>query len=98
LVVSLDSRNLSDRVESILVAPFSSAGKEGPTTLLFQPGETGLPGPSFLKGHFITVLRKALLRERLPRLFSDRRMRQVCRAIRRAFDPDAPLESVPIGR
>jgi mRNA-degrading endonuclease toxin of MazEF toxin-antitoxin module len=90
LIVSLDSRNLSERVESVLVVPFGSQGAEGPSTLRLEPGETGLPGPSYLKGHFITTLKKTLLGERLPRLLSRSRMHQVSQAIRRAFDPDAP--------
>jgi mRNA-degrading endonuclease toxin of MazEF toxin-antitoxin module len=90
LVVSLDGRNASDRVDSVLIIPFGSQGAEGPTTLRLEPGETGLPGPSWLKGHFITTLKKSLLRDRLPRPFSAARMRQVSLAIRRAFDPDSP--------
>jgi mRNA-degrading endonuclease toxin of MazEF toxin-antitoxin module len=98
LVVSLDSRNVNDRVDSVLTVPFSSTGMEGPTTLLLQPGETGLPGPSYLKGHFIGTLRKTHLQQRLPRPFSDRRMREVCLAIRRAFEPDAPVDPIRISR
>ncbi len=90
LVVSLDSRNMSDRVDSVLIVPFGSQGADGPTTLRFEPGETGLPGPSWLKAHFITTLKKSLLVERLPRPLSAARMRQVSLAIRRAFDPDSP--------
>src|SRR5437899_4255172 len=67
LVVSLDSRNMSERVDSVLIVPFGSQGAEGPTTLRFEPGETGLPGPSWLKGHFITTLKKSLLGERQTR-------------------------------
>lgn len=96
LVVSLDTRNLSERVGSVLAVPFSSTGKEGPTTILFPPGETGLPGPSYLKAHFVSTVEKSCFRERLPRPFSDRRMREVCIAIRRAFDPDAPFDT-PLG-
>lgn len=92
LVVSLDARNLSDRVNSVLMVPFSSTGAEGPTVMGLEPGETGLPAASYLKGHFISTLPKARLLERLPRPFSARRMRQVCEIIRRAFDPDAPYE------
>ena len=91
LVVSLDSRNASERVDSVLIVPFGSQGADGPTTLRFEPGETGLPGPSWLKGHFIGTLKKSLLGERLPRPLSALRMRQVSLAIRRAFDPDSPL-------
>jgi len=91
LVVSLDSRNMSDRVDSVLIVPFGSQGAQGPTTMRFEPGETGLPAPSWLKGHFITTLKKSLLNERLPRPVSNARMRQVSLAIRRAFDPDSPV-------
>jgi mRNA-degrading endonuclease toxin of MazEF toxin-antitoxin module len=89
LIVSLDSRNLSERLDSVLIVPFSSNGADAPTTLRFEAGETGLPGPSWLKGHFITTLKKSLLKERLPRPLSAMRMRQVSLAIQRAFDPDA---------
>jgi mRNA-degrading endonuclease toxin of MazEF toxin-antitoxin module len=90
LIVSLDSRNLSDRVDSVLIVPFGSQGADGPTTLRFEPGETGLPDTSWLKGHFITTLKKSLLQERLPRALSTAQMRQVSSTIRRAFDPDSP--------
>jgi PemK-like, MazF-like toxin of type II toxin-antitoxin system len=90
LIVSLDSRNISERVDSVLIVPFRSHDVDGPTTLQFEPGETGLPGPSWLKGHFITTLKKSLLGERLPRQFSAVKMRQVSLAIQRAFDPDSP--------
>jgi hypothetical protein len=91
LVVSLDSRNLSERVDSVLIVPFGSQGSDGPTTVRFEPGETGLPGPSWLKGHFITTLKKSSLGACLPRPLSAVRMRQVSLAIRRGFDPDSPL-------
>jgi mRNA-degrading endonuclease toxin of MazEF toxin-antitoxin module len=91
LVVSLDSRNGSERVDSVLIVPFGSQGGDGPTTLRFESGETGLPGPSWLKGHFIATLKKSLLGERLPRPLSAARMRQVSLAIQRAFDPNSPL-------
>jgi mRNA-degrading endonuclease toxin of MazEF toxin-antitoxin module len=91
LVVSLDSRNVSERVDSVLIVPFGSQGAEGPTTLRFEPGETGLPAPSWVKGHFITTLKKSLLGERLPRPLSAARMRQVSLAIQHAFDRNSPL-------
>jgi mRNA-degrading endonuclease toxin of MazEF toxin-antitoxin module len=91
LVVSLDSRNASERVDSVLIVPFGSQGADGPTTLRFEPGETGLPEPSWMKGHFITTLKKSVLGERLPLPLSAVRMRQVSLAIQRAFDPDSPL-------
>lgn len=92
LVVSLDARNKSDRVNSVLIVPFGSAGYEGPTTLRLEPGETGLPAPSYLKGHFITTLAKDRLLRREGRSLSSARMRVVSEIIRRAFDPDAPYE------
>ena len=90
LIVSLDPRNASERVDSVLVIPFGSSGYEGPTTLRLEPGETGLPAASYLKGHFITTLAKARLLRREGRLLSSSRMRQVSQMIFRAFDPDAP--------
>ena len=89
LVVSLDSRNLSERVDSVLIIPFGSHGADGPTTLRFEPGESGLPGISWLKGHFIGTLKKSLLGERLPKALSASRMRSVSLAIQRSFDPNA---------
>jgi mRNA-degrading endonuclease toxin of MazEF toxin-antitoxin module len=90
VVVSLDERNASDRVTSILAVPFGSAGREGPTSLRLEPGETGLQGPSYLKAHFISVIEKKDLIEPLPRAMSHRRMRQLVAMINRAIDPDAP--------
>lgn len=92
LVISLDGRNFSERVDTVLIIPFGSVGGEGPTTVQLETGETGLPGPSWLKGHFVTTLKKSRLVERLPRPLSARRMREVSAMIRRAFDPDAPWE------
>jgi mRNA-degrading endonuclease toxin of MazEF toxin-antitoxin module len=97
LIVSLDARNLSDRAQSVLIVPFSSRVAEAPTTLVLPPGETGLSGPSCLRGHFVTTLPKQLLIERQPRPLSGTRMREVCLAIRRAFDPDAPFPARPTG-
>lgn len=93
VIVSLDSRNASERVTSVLAVPFGSYGGEGPTAMRFEPGETGLPEPSFLKAHFISVIDKGLLVERL-RVLSDRRMREVVAMVNRAIDPDAPYEPV----
>ena len=95
LVVSLDARNASDRIDSVLVVPFGSTGIEGPTSLKFEPGETGLPGVSYLKGHFITTLKKTRLKQRSGRVLPRSRMGEVSAMIRRAFDPDAPWESDP---
>ena len=54
------------------------------------PGETGLPGPFFVKGHFIQTLPKQSLLARERRMLYGTRMREVVLAIRRSFDPDAP--------
>jgi mRNA-degrading endonuclease toxin of MazEF toxin-antitoxin module len=98
VIVSLDARNLSDRVDSVLIVPFGSTGMEGPTSLRLSAGETGLPGDSFLKGHFITTLPKSRLKDRLPRPLSEIRMRQVAAMIRRAFDPEAEWERPTLKR
>lgn len=90
LIVSLDARNLSDNAFTVLAVPFASRIVQAPSTLVFSPGETGLPGVSCLRGHFIMTLPKSQLVERLPRALSASRMREVCAAIRRSFDPDAP--------
>lgn len=95
LIVSLDARNASDRIDSVLVVPFGSMGIEGPTSLKLEPGETGLPGDSYLKGHFISTLKKSRLKERHPRALGSTRMKEVAAMIRRAFDPDAPWGSPP---
>jgi mRNA-degrading endonuclease toxin of MazEF toxin-antitoxin module len=92
VIVSLDDRNLSERASSILVVPFGSYGAEGPTVIRMLPGETGLPEPSFLKAHFIQVLPKARLFDRLPRSLSTRQLRTLVACILRAVDPDAPYE------
>lgn len=91
VIVSLDGRNLSERATSVLVVPFGSYGVEGPTVVRMEPGETGLPEPSFLKAHFIQVLAKEKLIDRLPRALSNVRMRELMLMIRRAMDPDAPF-------
>jgi mRNA-degrading endonuclease toxin of MazEF toxin-antitoxin module len=93
VVVSLDQRNLSDRTSSVLVAPFGSYGAEGPTVLRMLPGETGLPELSFLKAHFIQVLPKERLFDRLPRALSSTKLKEVVLMILRAVDPDAPFDS-----
>jgi len=90
LVVSLDERNLSDRRDSVLIVPLSSSGPEGATVIQLPPGESGLPAPSFVKGHFIQTLPKRSLLTRERRILYGTRMREVTLAIRRSFDPDAP--------
>ena len=90
VIVSLDARNVSERASSVLVVPFGSYGVEGPTVLRMEPGETGLPEPSYLKAHLIQVLAKTKRLDRLPRTMSGARMRELVLMIRRAVDPDAP--------
>jgi len=89
VIVSLDSRNLSERATTVLIVPFGSYGAEGPTTLELLPPETGLQAASYLKGHFVQVLAKDDLIERTPKMLSSARMKQVVGIIRRAVDPDA---------
>jgi mRNA-degrading endonuclease toxin of MazEF toxin-antitoxin module len=89
VVVSVDARNRSDRVDSVLAVPFGSYGGEGPTSKRMEPGETGLPEPSFLKAHFIQVVPKAAFLSRLPRQLSSAQMREIVAMINRAIDPDA---------
>lgn len=91
VVISLDARNLSDRSDSILAVPFGSYGRPGPTVLRMEPGETGLPEPSFLKAHFTSVITKADLIEPLPRRLSPTQMKRLVEAVNRAIDPDAPF-------
>jgi mRNA-degrading endonuclease toxin of MazEF toxin-antitoxin module len=90
VVVSLDSRNLSDRASSVLIVPFGSYGRPGPTVAELPAGETGLPDVSYLKAHFIQVLEKKSLLERQRRAMTSTRMRELVQMIRRAVDPDAP--------
>ena len=90
LIVSLDDRNLSDRIDTVLIVPFSSRGSTAPSVIELPPGETGLPGPSFVKGHYMQILNKRVLLGRERRVLSATRMREVVMAIRRSFDPDAP--------
>ncbi len=92
VIISLDQRNLSERMSSLLAVPFGSYGAEGPTARRMEPGETGLPEPSFLKAHFIQVIEKNALVERLPRVLSQRQMRELVAMVNRAIDPDAPFQ------
>ena len=94
VIVSLDAANLSDRTSSVLVVPFGSYGRRGPTVAEFSPGETGLPGVSYLKAHFIQVLRKNRLVERQRRTLSSTRMKELVQMIQRAVDPDAPWPGI----
>ena len=91
VIVSLDQRNTSDRANSVLAVPFGSTGYEGPTVMRMEPGETGLRESSYLKAHFISVIEKNNLIERLPRALSAPRMRELVAMVNRAIDPDAPF-------
>lgn len=91
VIVSVDRRNRSKYIESVLIVPFSSRGAAGPTTLQIDPQESGLPRPSWIKGHFVNTIRKTQLIERQPRPLSEDRMLEICALIRRSYDPDAPL-------
>jgi mRNA-degrading endonuclease toxin of MazEF toxin-antitoxin module len=92
VIVSLDQRNASERMNSVLAVPFGSYGAEGPTSRRMEPGETGLPEPSFLKAHFIQVITKDCLIDRLPRVLSNQQMRAIVAMVNRAIDPDAPYD------
>ena len=92
VIISVDERNLSERVTSVLGIPFGSYGAAGPTALRMEPGETGLPEPSFLKAHFIQVIEKRSLTTKLPRTFSRRQMKTLVAMVQRAIDPDALYE------
>jgi mRNA-degrading endonuclease toxin of MazEF toxin-antitoxin module len=98
VIISLDSRNLNDRASSVLIVPFGSHGMPGPTVAEFPPGESGLPGVSYLKAHFIQVLPKAKLIGRQRRTLSSTRMKELVQMIRRSIDPDAAWPSRPAGR
>ncbi len=93
VILSLDSRNLSERADSVLVVPFGSYGGPGPTVIRMEPGETGLPEPSFLKAHFINVIKKSELISRMPRRLSNTQMKNIVAAVNRAIDPDSPFEN-----
>jgi mRNA-degrading endonuclease toxin of MazEF toxin-antitoxin module len=93
VIVSLDARNQNARAESVLIVPFGSKPTKALTVVPFEPGETGLPGPSYLRGELIQTLLKSRLIERLNRPLSDRRMREVFLAIRRSFDPNTPADN-----
>jgi hypothetical protein len=88
VIISIDSRNLSDRTSSVLGVPFGSYGMPGPTVAEFQPSESGLPEVSYLKAHFIQVLQKNQLIERTGRDLSSTRLKELVQMIRRAVDPD----------
>jgi mRNA-degrading endonuclease toxin of MazEF toxin-antitoxin module len=93
VIISIDPRNLSERSESVLAVLFGSFGRPGPTVLRMEPGETNLAESSFLKAHFIAVIQKSDLIERLPRRLSKAQMKSLVQAVNRAIDPDAPLEN-----
>jgi len=91
VIISPDSRNLSDRATSVLAVPFGSFGRSGPTVIVMQPGETGLPMTSYLKAHYIQVIQKSDLIGQLPRRLSNAQMKSLVAAVNRAIDQDAVL-------
>ncbi len=93
VVVSHDARNQHPNIQTILVVSFTNKLRAGPTTMILDADETGLPNRSCLRGHFIQPLFKSRLVERATRQLSDTRMRELCLAIRRSFDPDAPAQN-----
>ena len=72
LIVSLDSRNMNSRAESVLVIPFGSKPASAPTVIAFEAGESGLPGPSYLRGDLIQLLPKTRLVKPLARPLGER--------------------------
>jgi mRNA-degrading endonuclease toxin of MazEF toxin-antitoxin module len=96
VVVSPDNRNHHPKIKTILIVSFTNKLRPGPTTIVLDSEETGLPNRSCLRGHFIQPLEKSRLVERMPRDLSSARMRELCLAIRRAFDPDAPADNLRI--
>jgi mRNA-degrading endonuclease toxin of MazEF toxin-antitoxin module len=88
VIISIDSRNLSDKASSVLAVPFGSYGMPGPTVAEFPPAESGLLELSYLKAHFIQVLQKSQLIERKGRDLSPSRLKELVQMIRRAVDPD----------
>jgi len=95
LIVSIDDRNRSDRINTVLIVPFSSRGSASPTVVELPAGETGLPGASYLKGHYMQILDKRVLLTRERRVLSATRMREIVMSIRRSFDPDTPWPGRP---
>jgi mRNA-degrading endonuclease toxin of MazEF toxin-antitoxin module len=93
VVVSPDTRNQHPKIKTILVVSFTKKLRSGPTTMILGPEETGLPNASCLRGHFIQPLYKSRLVERIQKDLSESRMRELCLAIQRSFDPDAPAEN-----
>jgi mRNA-degrading endonuclease toxin of MazEF toxin-antitoxin module len=64
-------------------------GRESPTVIQFEAGESGLPQTSFLKAHLISTIHRRQLRAIHPRRLSASRMKQLVKAILCAIDPDA---------
>jgi mRNA-degrading endonuclease toxin of MazEF toxin-antitoxin module len=87
VVVSLNERN--EKLDTVVVVPFSSLGRQSPTVIQFEPGESGLPQTSFLKAHLISTINKRQFRRIHPRRLSGARMKQLVRSIVCAIDPDA---------
>jgi mRNA-degrading endonuclease toxin of MazEF toxin-antitoxin module len=94
VVVSPEGRNQHPKIRTILVVSFSNKLRPSSTTMILDAEETGLPNRSCLRAHFIQPLSKSRLVERTAKKLTDRRMRELCLAIRRSFDPDAPADNL----
>lgn len=62
VIVSPNGRNQHPKAETVLVVPFSTRVRPGPTHITMQPGETGLHQVCDLQAESITTIRKATLR------------------------------------
>ncbi len=88
VIVSLDSRNRHERVNTVLAVPLStSIHKDAPVHLLLPAGETGLQADSIARAEDITVVLKTDLVEPSSRLrtLSDRRICELAAKIRMAM-------------
>jgi mRNA-degrading endonuclease toxin of MazEF toxin-antitoxin module len=88
IIVSVDSRNLHERADTVLVIPLTTSIHKGSAaTLLFSAGETGLGADSAARADNLTMIRKIdLLEPRTPlRRVSDRRICEIAAQIRFAL-------------
>jgi len=87
VIVSADGRNQHPRAETVLVVPFSTQVRPGPTHITMQPGETGLQHICDLQAESITTIRKTTLqRPRTPtRTLREQQMRAIARCVIKAL-------------
>ncbi len=88
VIVSLDSRNRHERVNTVLAVPLStSIHKDAPVHLLLPAGETGLQSDFIARAEDIAVVLKADLVEPRSRLraLSDRRICELAAKVRMAM-------------